>query len=70
MGQNKGEVMCPDCGDTGIGLLGVHEIPGHDWINDGDRGFWVPTMEYQEEYGTPCPTCGREEEKNDKDSQG
>ena len=52
---------CPNCLDTGVGLLGVHEIPGFERVDDGDQGFLIPTMEYQEEYGSPCPTCGKEE---------
>ncbi len=60
----KTKEVCPNCRDTGTGLLGVHEIAGLDWVDDGDQGFWLPTIEYQEEYGTPCPTCGREANGN------
>ena len=41
--------VCPDCGDTGIGLLGIHEWP------DPNTGYFHE----EAEYGTPCPTCGR-----------
>ena len=59
----RGEDKCPNCLDTGVGLLGVHEIPGFERVDDGDQGFLIPTMEYQEEYGSPCPTCGMEDQR-------
>ena len=63
------DAVCPNCGDTGIGLLGVHEIPGFERVDDGDQGFLIPTMEYQEEYGSPCPTCGKKAPENGPKSQ-
>ncbi len=51
------EPVCPNCGNTGIGLLGVHEWV--DWVQVG-YDEWEPVHQFQEEYGTPCPTCGKE----------
>jgi hypothetical protein len=51
--------VCPDCGDTGIGLLGIHEWVEYGIDSEGDP---YPTHQVQEEYGTPCPTCGKEAE--------
>ena len=50
--------VCPDCGDTGIGLLGIHEWV--EWLDHPDTPEQpYPMYHEQEEYGTPCPTCGR-----------
>ena len=54
------EGLCPNCGNTGIGMLGIHK-----WVDAG-TGY----NQQEAEYGSPCPTCGRQEEKNDRDSQG
>ncbi len=56
------EPVCPNCGDTGIGLLGVHEWV--DWVQVG-YGEYEPVHQVQEEYGTPCPTCGRVADSED-----
>ncbi len=54
------EGPCPNCGDTGIGLLGIHE-----WVEPvGQYEEYVQFESMsQEEYGTPCPTCGRTAEE-------
>ena len=52
------EPVCPDCGNTGIGLLGIHEWI--EWREHPDTPEQpCPVHHEQEEYGTPCPTCGR-----------
>ncbi len=54
--------VCPDCGDTGIGLLGIHEWVEHGVDSEGDP---YPIHQVQEEYGTPCPTCGKKADNGD-----
>lgn len=55
------EPVCPDCGGTGIGLLGVHEwIEAHPDPEGGEEP--IPVYMEKEEYGSPCPTCGKEAE--------
>ncbi len=54
--------VCPNCGDTGIGLLGIHQ-----WVEHVQVGYeeYEPVHQAQEEYGTPCPTCGKEANNGD-----
>ena len=53
------ETICPNCGDRGIGLLGIHE-----WdeviYSDASEGINHVVHRSEEEWGTPCPTCGKE----------
>ncbi len=51
---------CPSCGDTGIGLLGIREVLiGHLEHPDTPEQPY-PVYQEEEEWGTPCPACGKE----------
>ena len=64
------ERPCANCGDTGVGLLGVHEVVvGYEYLEHPDtpeQPYPVPIIQEQEEFGTPCPTCGKEADDNKK----
>ena len=49
MSETETAELCPNCGGNGIGLLGIHE-----W-QDPASDIW----QEQEEWGTPCPNCGK-----------
>ena len=49
MSETEAGERCPNCGGSGVGMLGIHEWP------DPNTGYFHE----EAEYGTPCPTCGK-----------
>jgi len=62
--DDNDDQVCPNCGDSGVGLLGVHEVlVGYEYLDHPDtpnQPFPWPIYQDQEEYGSPCPTCDKE----------